>query len=156
MSRQEESDAAPPELKRVRTELTQIEKQDQRLLDAYQSEIIQLDELASRRQALGQQRHVLEGRLSELELLVQQQVRQEALTSSITEFCDNINSMLQSPTLEQKQLVLRLVVDHILDGKDQLIIKHVIPSTDDHRLYIQRSQTKYIHDCSMFILIYVE
>ena len=144
LSRQDECDSAPPELKRVRTELAQIEKQDQRLLDAYQAEIIQLDELASRRQVLDQQRSILGARLSELEQLVQQQARQEALTSDITEFCDNINSMLQSPTPEQKQQVLRLVVDHILIGKEQLIIKHIIPSADDRRLYTRRSQSSYL------------
>jgi site-specific DNA recombinase len=141
LSRQEESEAVPPELKRVRKELVQVEKQDQRLLDAYQAEIIQLDELASRRQALAQHRLVLENRLSELEQLIQQQARQEALASEITAFCDNINSMLHSPTPEQKQHVLRLVVDHIFVGKEQLIIKHVIPSADDRRLYTQRSNT---------------
>lgn len=138
LSRQDQSDTAPPELQRLRTELGQIEKQDQRLLDAYQAEIIQLDELAARRQTLEQQRNVSENRLSELEQLVQQQARQEALTSDITEFCDNINSMLQSPTPEQQQQVLRLVVDHILVGKEQLIVKHVIPSAGDRRLYTRR------------------
>jgi site-specific DNA recombinase len=141
LSRQDESDTVPPELKRVRTELAQVKKQDQRLLDAYQAEIIRLDELASRREALAQHRLVLENRLSELEQLVRQQAQQEALTSEISAFCDNINSMLQSPTPEQKQQVLRLVVDHILVGKEQLIIKHVIPSADDRRLYTQRSNT---------------
>ncbi|MBL6966214.1 MAG: recombinase family protein [Anaerolineales bacterium] len=147
LSRQDESDTVPPKLKRVRTELAQVEKQDQRLLDAYQAEIIHLDELASRREALTQHRLVLENRLSELEQLIQQQARQEALTSDITEFCDNINSMLQSPTPVQKQQVLRLVVDHILVGKEQLIIKHVIPSADDRRLYTQRSNGSYL--CQM-------
>lgn len=141
LSRQDDCDSAPPELKRVRAEVAQIEKQDQRLLDAYQAEIIQLDELASRRQVLEQQRSVLDKRLSELEQLVQQQARQDALASDITEFCDNISSMLQSPTPEQKQQVLRLVVDHILVGKDQLIIKHVIPSTDDRRLHTRCNQS---------------
>ncbi len=139
LARQDESGTAAPELQRVRQELGQIEKQDQRLLDAYQTEIIELAELKTRRQALAQQHQVLESRLSELEQLVQQQARQAALISDITQFCDNINAMLQSPTPEQKQQVLRLVVDHILVGKEQLIIKHVIPSADDRRLHTRRS-----------------
>ena len=142
LSRQEDSNATPPELKRVRAELGHIEKQDQRLLDAYQAEIIQLDELATRRQTLEQQRQILRNCLSELEQLLQQQARQEALTADIIKFCDNIKSMLQSPTPEQKQQVLRLVVDHILVGKEQLIIKHVIPSADDRRLYTRRNCVK--------------
>ena len=75
LSRQEESDAVPLELKRVRAELVQVQKQDQRLLDAYPAQIIQLDELASRREALAQHHLVLENHLSELEKLVQQQAR---------------------------------------------------------------------------------
>jgi hypothetical protein len=68
-SRQDQNDIHPPELKRVRQELDQIGKQDQRLLDAYQAEIIDLNELATRRQTLQQQRLILEARLAELEQL---------------------------------------------------------------------------------------
>jgi len=138
LSCENESEPAPPELKRIRRELAQIEKQDQRLLDAYQTEVIHLDELATRRQALEKHRQVLESRLSELEQLLQQQARQDALAADLTEFCDNMKSMLQAPTPAQKQQVLRLVVDHILVGKEQLIIKHVIPAADDRRLHTRR------------------
>ena len=139
----DESGGAPHELKRVRQELRQVEKQKQRLLDAYQAEIIELDELATRRQALEQQRQVLAIRLSELEQLAHQQARQEALTADVLAFCENINSVLQSPTPEEKQQVLRLVVDHILVGKEQLIIKHVVPLAGDRRLHTQRSQDSF-------------
>jgi len=142
LSRQEEGEVTPHELKRTRQELSQIDKQDQRLLDAYQAEVIELDELSSRRQALEQQRQILESRLTELEQLAQRQVRQEALASEVAEFCENINSVLQSPTPEEKQQVLRLVVDHILVGKEQLTIKHVVPLAGTRRLHTQRSQVK--------------
>jgi len=46
--------------------------------------------------------------------------------------------VLQSPTPEEKQQVLRLVVDHILVGKGQLTIKHIIPLIGDSRLCTQR------------------
>ena len=141
LARQDESDVTPHELKRVRQELDQIDNQNQRLLDAYQAEVIELGELETRRRALDQQRQVLKQRLSELEQLAQQQVRQEALTSDIAEFCENIKSVLQSPTPEEQQQMLRLVVDHILVGKEQLTIKHVIPLTGDRRLYTRRCST---------------
>ncbi len=144
LARQDEDDITPHELKRARQELGQIEKQNQRLLDAYQSEVIELDELTSRRQALEQQRQVLENRVSELEQLALQQARQEALASDMAEFCENINSMLQSPTPQEKQQVLRLVVDHILVGKEQLIIKHVVPLAGDRRLHTQRSKVRLV------------
>jgi len=142
LARQDESDATPHELKRLRQELSRIENQRQRLLDAYQTEAIELDELETRSQVLDQQRQVLEQRLSELEQLAQQQARQDALTSGVAEFCENIKSVLQSPTPEEQQQMLRLVVDHILVGKEQLTIKHVIPLAGDRRLYIRRSQVR--------------
>jgi site-specific DNA recombinase len=145
LARQDESDVTPHELKRVHQELSRIENQRQRLLDAYQAEIIELDELETRRQALNQQRQVLEQRLSELKQLAQQQARQDALASDVAEFCENIKSVLQSPTPEEQQQVLRLVVDHILVGKEQLTIKHVIPLAGDRRLYTRRSQVTDAH-----------
>jgi hypothetical protein len=87
---------------------------------------------------LEQQRQALEQRLTDLEQLAQQQARQDALTSDVTQFCENITSVLQSPTPEEKQQVLRLVVDHILVGKEQLTIKHIIPLIGDSRLCTQR------------------
>jgi len=138
LSRQNEDNDAPHELKRVRQELDQLTKQKQRLLDAYQTGIIELDELDSRRQVLHQHQQVLEQRLAEIQQLAQQQARQAALTSDVTQFCDNISSALQSPTPQEQQQVLRLVVDHISVGKDQLTIKHIIPLPGDSRLCTQR------------------
>ena len=138
LARQDGSTVTPHELKRVRQELSQIENQKQRLLDAYQTEVIELDELETRRQVLDQQRQALEQRLTDLEQLAQQQARQDALASDVTQFCENIRSVLQSPTPEEQQQVLRLVVDHISVGKEQLIIKHIIPLTGDSRLCTQR------------------
>ncbi|MEE8389942.1 MAG: recombinase zinc beta ribbon domain-containing protein [Anaerolineae bacterium] len=55
LSHQDEQDDAPQKLERVRRELDQLAKQEQRLLDAYQAGVIELDELDSRRQVLHQQ-----------------------------------------------------------------------------------------------------
>jgi site-specific DNA recombinase len=138
LTRQDKDAVTPHELKRVRQELGQIENQKQRLLDAYQTEVIELDELETRRQVLDQQRQALEQRLTDLEQLAQQQARQDALASDVTQFCENIRSVLQSPTPEEQQQVLRLVVDHISVGKEQLTIKHIVPLIGDSRLCTQR------------------
>ena len=134
LARQDESAITPHELKRVRQELSQIEKQKGRLLDAYQGGVIELDELETRRQVLAEHRQALQQRLADLEQLARQQARQDALRSDVVRFCEKIRSVLQSPTPEEQQQVLRLVVDHILVGKDQLTIKHIVPLAADSRL----------------------
>jgi len=136
---QDENIAMPHELKRVRQELRQIESQKQRLLDAYLTEVIELDEFETRRQMLDQQAKALEQRQADLDQLAHQRARQEALTANVMQFCEDIRSMLQSPTPQEQQEVLRLVVDHILVEKEQLTIKHVIPLAGDRRLCTQHS-----------------
>jgi site-specific DNA recombinase len=138
LARQDEDVVTPHELKRMRQELSQIKNQEQRLLDAYQAGVIDLDELETRRQALAQHRKALEQREADLEQLAQQQARQDALTTDVVRFCENIQSLLQSPTPEEQQEVLRLVVDHISVGKEQLTIKHIVPLPGDSRLCTQR------------------
>ena len=138
LSRSDESQTTPHELERVHKELKQIDNQKQRLIDAYQAEVIELEELQTRQQVLRQQRQSLKQRLSEFEQLSQQQARCDSLTSDVTQFCENISSMLQSPTPEEQQQVLRLVVDHILVGKEQLTIKHIVPLAGDGRLCTRR------------------
>jgi site-specific DNA recombinase len=137
LARQDEDVVAPHELKRVRQELSQIKNQGQRLLDAYQAGVIELDELETRRQALAQHQRSLEQREADLKQLAQQQARQDTLTADVIQFCENIQSVLQSPTPEEQQEVLRLVVDHISVGKEQLIFKHIIPLPGDSRLCTQ-------------------
>jgi len=110
------------------------------------AEIIELNELATRRQALEQQRQALANCLSELEQLAHQQVRQEALTADVIEFCENIDLVLQLPTPGVKQQGLCLF--HILVEKEQLIIKHVIPLSGDRRLHTQRSSNRNLQYCS--------
>ena len=141
LARPDECHAAPHELKRVRQELSQIENQKQRLLDAYQTQVIELSELETRLQVLQKQRQALGQRLSDLDQLAQQQARKDALASDVAQFCQNICSMLQSPTPKEQQQVLRLVVDHILVGKEQLTIKHIVPLNGDSRLCTRRSST---------------
>ena len=58
----------------------------------------------------------------------------------------NFKSVLQSPTPEEQQQVLRLVVDHILVGKEQLTIKHIIPLDGDSRLYTRRCQANMSYE----------
>jgi len=139
LASQDQRVTKPHELKRVCQELSQIESHKQRLLDAYLAEAIQLDEFETRRQLLDQQAQALQQRRADLEQLAHQQARQDTLTANVNQFCNNINSMLQSPTPQEKQEVLRLVVDQILVEKEQLTIKHVIPLSGDRRLYTQRS-----------------
>jgi len=114
-----------------------LKRESQRLIDAYQSGIIELDDLKERRGRIAEECRRLEERLSSLEQQRQGQQRQAALATTVEEFCRNISAALDNPSFETKQKILRLVVERVEFVEDQITIKHVIPIAD---VRLQRDQ----------------
>ena len=125
------------EQQRLKRRLVKLEREGQRLIDAYQSGVIELDELRERRERIAEEYRRLDERLSSLEQQRQGQERQAALATTVEEFCRNINAALDNPSFETKQKILRLVVERVEFVEDQITIKHVIPISD---VRLQRDQ----------------
>src|SRR5215813_8583741 len=125
------------EQQRLKRRMAGLEREGQRLIDAYQSGVIDLDDLKERRERIAEECRRLEERLNSLEQQKQGQQRQAALTTTVEEFCRNISAALDNPSFETKQKILRLVVERIEFIEDQITIKHVIPISD---VRLQRDQ----------------
>ena len=54
--------------------------------------------------------------------------------TDFAEFCANAQKMLENPTQEVKQEVLRLLVEEIVVSEDVITIKHIIPHDEKYRL----------------------
>ncbi len=96
------------EQQRLERRLTTLNREEQRLLDAYQAGVIELDDLKERRTRITEENNRLQTRLA---VLRQQQHEQQSLSSmkdSLEEFCQNIESALVKPSFETKQKILRL------------------------------------------------
>ena len=130
---------AERELKRLRHQQATLQREEQRLIDAYQIGAIEVDELKERRQRLRDTEH----QVSQREQLVAAQVAQVHHASqwaeSITAFCQRIAHFLEAPAFETRQRVLRLVVERIVVTDEQIVIQHIIPTDDSSRLYLRRS-----------------
>jgi len=125
------------EQQRLKRRMAGLEREGQRLIDAYQSGVIDLDDLKERRERIAEECRRLEERLNSLEQQKQGQQRQAALTTTVEEFCRNISAALDNPSFETKQKILRLVVERVEFVEDQITIKHVIPISD---VRLQRDQ----------------
>jgi site-specific DNA recombinase len=139
-NQRQESDYGTPEQQeqqRLKRRLAKLERESKRLIDAYQSGIIELDDLKERRERVAEECRRLEERLSSLEQQRQGQQRQAALATTVEEFCRNISAALDNPSFETKQKILRLVVERVEFVEDQITIKHVIPIAD---VRLQRDQ----------------
>ena len=127
------------EQQRIERRLATLRREDQRLIDAYQSGVIELGDLKERRERVTEECRRLEANVISLRQQQQEQQRQMALTATVEEFCRTINAALDNPSFETKQKILRLVVERIEFVEDQITIKHVIPVSD---VQLQRNQRR--------------
>jgi site-specific DNA recombinase len=130
------------ERERLRWRLGALEKQWTRLLDAFQDGLLEKAELQQRKHRIDQERQAIEHRLQQM--AQQEQIKQlrPQMIQDWTTFCNKIRTALESPTQETQQEVIRLLIDHIVVGKDAIIIKHIIPMDDDCRLLPRRTVVK--------------
>lgn len=141
--RQEPSYGTPEQQEQQRLErrLAALRREGQRLIDAYQSGVIELNDLKERRERVTEECQRLEARLLSLRQQQQEEQRQASLTATVEEFCHNICTALDNPSFETKQKVLRLVVEQVVFVEDQITIKHVIPVSDVRLRRNQHSDT---------------
>jgi site-specific DNA recombinase len=123
----------PQELQARRAALQQatarLDKQLDRLTDAYLAASMPLAEYQRRRNDLTQKIHALALQHSQLEAQVDRQREMAALTTSLHDFCDRVRQGLDSPTFEQKRQLVELLIDRVIVTDDAVEIRYVFPTS---------------------------
>jgi site-specific DNA recombinase len=122
------------ECQRLQARLRDLERQWPRLLDAFQTDLITKEELSQRKSRLDAAKQNLEQRLQHLQQHANQRQAKETMLQDFASFCQHIQAGLENPSPETKQEVIRLLIDHVVVGKDEIVIKHIVPTDDDCRL----------------------
>lgn len=125
---------APDEPNRLQSRLKALETQWQRLLDLFQEEKIDKAELSKRKARIDQERASIQTRLEQFDRLAQQKQIKQAIVDDFETFCQKVNASMENPTPQLQQEVIRLLVDHVVVGKDEIVIKHIVPADDNGRL----------------------
>ncbi len=112
----------------LQKELTRLRRQIDRLLDAYQEELIPLDELRQRIPTLQKRESALRRELEALESkkLTDQQVLE--LSTNIEDYLAQLRSTVESMNMADRQKVIRLVVKDIVVDPAKIKINHSIPT----------------------------
>lgn len=131
---QEEEDGEIDEADRLETRLRKLQRQWTRLLDAFQDELLDKEELVQRKSRIDAERHNLQERLARLQQQCKQQQVKEQMLQDFATFCTKIRASLDDPTPAVQQEVIRLLIDHIVVSDNTIVIKHIIPTDDDCRL----------------------
>jgi site-specific DNA recombinase len=115
------------EAAKLQAQIDRTSREEKRLLDAYQAELISLEEFAKRKQQVVQRREVLTVQQQQQSLLREQQLKAEEVLQDLKVFQQRIKSRLTEASLEEKQAILQLLIERIIVGEDSLEIQHVIP-----------------------------
>jgi site-specific DNA recombinase len=122
------------EQERLQKRLKALDRQWQRVLDLFQEEQIDKNELLRRKERLGQERKTLQQKLLPLEAHHQQEQTKEQILKGFSEFCAQVKAGLANPTPVVQQEIIRLLIDHVVVGQEEIVIKHIVPTDDDCRL----------------------
>ena len=119
--------------------LGQLERQQQRLLDAYLAEVIALAELERKRQDLDRRRGTLLAQQRQLDAAARQKLELGAVADGIEAFCQTVRAGLATATFEQRRLLAELLIDRVVVTDGQVEIRYVLPTSPDgpHRPFCQ-------------------
>jgi site-specific DNA recombinase len=113
--------------RRLEGQLRRLDREEQRLIDAYQEGVITLEELGQRRQKARQQREAVSARQKEQERQLQEAEKARALLLDLRSFCGRVCARLDAVTFAERQQLMQLLIERVIVGEDTLEIRHVIP-----------------------------
>jgi len=111
----------------LKKELIGIRKGIDKLLDAYQEDLIQLDELRSRMPELRKREKSLNGELNCIESDLIDQKSLLKLADNMENFLGKLRGAADTMSVVERQKVLRLVVKEVLIDDKNIRVKHSIP-----------------------------
>src|SRR5262249_14510509 len=121
---------ADPRRKReqdLRRQRTRLENHIERLVTAYQEELLTLTELRQRVPNLRKQQLAIESQLRSLKMAAEDQSRYVRLAATLSEFRENLHARAQTLDVVERQKISRLVIREIVVATDTIRICHSIP-----------------------------
>jgi site-specific DNA recombinase len=100
-----------------------------RLVEAYQEQLLSLDELRARMPALRAKQQTLRAQLDTLDAQLIDQQTYLQLAETLEGFLARLRDSADTASVTERQRVLRLLVREVLIGPERVVIRHRIPVT---------------------------
>jgi len=115
---------------RITRELLQAQRRADRLLTAYQEDLLSLDELRRRMPELRQRETRLKAELESLSAQLADQATYLRLAHTLGEFLERLRTQARGLDVLERQRVVRLLVKEVVVGDDSITIRHSIPNSN--------------------------
>jgi site-specific DNA recombinase len=110
----------------LRRDLARVQKSIERLLTAYQEDLLSLDELRHRMPELRQREHATRAELQSIADQMTDRTAYLRLAETLTAFLGRLRSSADTLDIIERQRVVRLLVKEILVSDDSIVIRHAI------------------------------
>ena len=107
--------------------LIRVRKSIDRLVNAYQEELITIDELRDRTPELRRQEQALHRELQSTVDRAKDRETYLRLAETLTGFLARLRSSAETLDIEERQRIVRLLVKEVLVSEDKITIRHSIP-----------------------------
>jgi len=111
----------------LQRELIRVGKGVERLLNAYQEDLLSIEQLRERMPALRQREQALRAELQAIADQANDRATFLRLAETLTAFLGRLRSAADTLDVIERQRIVRLVVKEILIGDDSILIRHCIP-----------------------------
>jgi len=121
------SDPTKKHEQNLQRELVRVGNSIERLLNAYQEQLISLEQLRDRMPPLRQREQALRADLQAIADQTKDRATFLRLAETLTAFLGKLRSAANTLDIVERQRVVRLLVKEILIGDDTIVIRHSIP-----------------------------
>jgi site-specific DNA recombinase len=119
-----------PDVRDLQKKLAECDREEHRLLDAYQAGLIPLDQLRRRQELLRQRRAHVASSLEAWQTERAAAVEQAQLQMTLERFIRNVNEPLATMPFERRQQLVRTVVERVMVEDGRVDIHFAIPVSD--------------------------
>ena len=113
----------------LRRDFARLRKSMDRLMTAYQEDLLSLDELRCRMPELRQREKAINAELQSIAAQAQNRAAHLRLAETLSAFLKRLRSAADSLDIHERQRIVRLLVKEVLVGDDTIVIRHSIPVT---------------------------
>jgi site-specific DNA recombinase len=106
----------------------ELERYQERLLDAYLAQVIEMPEFERKRKEISQKREAIGQQSTQLQATASQRIALSLVADSIEAFCVKIRSVLELADFDQKRQLVELLIDRVIVTNGDVEIHYVIPT----------------------------
>ena len=119
------------ECKKIELALKRVAVQENRITDAYVNEVMELDRYRSEMDKLRSRRRGLEREQRDIERQSRQKADNRDALRHMAEFCSRVSEGLEALRFDERQRLLRLVVERITLADNRVRVETIIPTGGD-------------------------